>query len=87
MKFDNLYWILFSVFVILVELFIRYHITSSKKYKRWRGCWVAIFAQVLWVIIFLTTHQYVLIVLTVVDAVIWTRGVHRNWPKKRRRGK
>jgi hypothetical protein len=81
------WWNIFYGETILIELYIRYHITSSKKYKRFRGCCVAFFAQTLWFVIFLKSEQYLLLALTLIDACIWCRGVFRNWPKKRGRRK
>lgn len=75
-----IYWV-----TIIIEVIIRYNITSSRKYKRFRGALIALFAQLLWAIIFITGGQYDLLVLTFIDACIWIRGIKRNWPRKRGR--
>jgi phosphatidylserine synthase len=81
------WWNIFLLEVVLIETFIRYYITSSKKWKRFQGCIVATVAQLLWVIIFMTTSQYTLLLLTFIDGCIWIRGIYRNWPKKKGRHK
>jgi len=73
-----MWWNVFYIFTICVEVVIRYCITSSKRKKRLFGCSVALFAQFLWMIIFYHSKQYMLMPLNVIDFVIWLRGVFRN---------
>jgi hypothetical protein len=75
-------WNIFYLFTVVIELIIRYNITSSKQHKRFRGCCIAVFAQFLWVIIFLKSGQSVLLGLTAIDFCIWCRGCYRNFPRK-----
>lgn len=73
-----MWWNLFYVCVMCLEIVIRYCITSSKKKKRLVGCLCALFAQSFWIIIFTKSQQYPLIGLTIIDFCVWMRGVFRN---------
>lgn len=79
------WWNIFLFEVVLIETFIRYYITSSRKWKRLQGSIVATVAQFLWLVIFIVTKQYTLLLLTVIDGCIWIRGIYRNWPQKKGR--
>jgi hypothetical protein len=72
------FWIALQVVIVIVETFIRLHVTSAKPATRRRGYIVAIGAQFLWLMVMLHTRQYFLLPLLVLDGGIWLRGLLKN---------
>jgi hypothetical protein len=71
-------WIILQIFIVLVETFIRLHVTSTHRHARLVGYATGVMAQFLWLAIFLHTHQYWLLPLLILDGSIWFRGLVLN---------
>jgi hypothetical protein len=71
-------WLILQVVIVIWETGIRYNVTSSHPWKRVRGYWMAIFAQILWLPIFLHKELYLLIPLLFIDGYLWRRGIIRG---------
>lgn len=78
-----LFWIALQVLIVLVETYVRIHVTSAHSRWRVRGYVVAIGAQFLWLAVMLHTHQYFLLPLLLLDGSIWYRGLVMNTTRKK----
>lgn len=78
MKDAVTFWICLQVFIVIVETFIRWSVTSLDVKARCRGYALGVCAQFLWLAIFIHTHMWYLMPLLVIDGGIWLRGYRKN---------
>ena len=71
-------WVGLQCFIVVVETFIRWSVTSMDVKDRCRGYALGVCAQFLWLAIFIHTQMWYLMPLLIIDGSIWLRGYLRN---------
>ena len=77
------FWIALQVFIVIVETYIRWSVTSLTPSQRRKGYFCGVCAQFLWLIIFIHTGMWYLMPLLVIDGSIWLRGFIRHTKKEK----
>ena len=80
-------WIILQIFIVCLETFIRWKVTHIKRKHRKIGYICGIFAQFFWLAIFLHVKQYYLIILLIINAFIWGRGLLLAFKKDKLKNK
>jgi hypothetical protein len=72
------FWTALQLFILVVETYVRWNVTSKKRKRRMCGYVTGVFAQFPWLIVFIHTQQWYLLMLLVLDGGIWFRGIEQN---------
>lgn len=84
---STVWWfIVLQVFLLVMGIFEKWNVTSSRPIRRKRGCMAGILAQFLWFIVFMYKGCYILLPQLVIDGIIWYRGYKKaKWISKHNR--
>jgi len=70
-----MYWlIVLQLLIVCIEIFIHWHVTSSRPMRRKHGCFAGIAVQFLWLMVFIYVETWYLLPLLIINGCIWHRG-------------